>query len=84
VVAAATEGKFHVHAATTVDEALALVTGRTAGIRDADGHFPVGSVNGAVEARLVSFADGLDRPRFHDPTRPTDTVSPWKPQPSGF
>lgn len=23
--------------------------------------------------------DELDRPRFHDPTRPTDTVSPWKP-----
>lgn len=22
----------------------------------------------------------LDRPRFNDPTRPTDTVSPWKPQ----
>ncbi len=22
--------------------------------------------------------DELDKPRFHDPTRPTDTVSPWK------
>jgi 1-acyl-sn-glycerol-3-phosphate acyltransferase len=25
--------------------------------------------------------DELDRPRFHDPTRPTDTTSPWRPAP---
>jgi 1-acyl-sn-glycerol-3-phosphate acyltransferase len=25
--------------------------------------------------------DELDRPRFHDPTRPTDAVSPWRPAP---
>jgi len=24
-------------------------------------------------------ADQLDRPKFHDPTRPTDSKSPWKP-----
>ncbi|WAL63695.1 lysophospholipid acyltransferase family protein [Amycolatopsis cynarae] len=23
--------------------------------------------------------DELDKPRFHDPTRPTDTLSPWRP-----
>jgi 1-acyl-sn-glycerol-3-phosphate acyltransferase len=25
-------------------------------------------------------ADELDEPRFHDPTRPTDSTSPWKPK----
>jgi 1-acyl-sn-glycerol-3-phosphate acyltransferase len=34
----------------------------------------------AITAGLVPLRSGeLDRPRFRDPTRPTDTVSPWKP-----
>ncbi|GAA1943609.1 lysophospholipid acyltransferase family protein [Amycolatopsis minnesotensis] len=33
----------------------------------------------AVTDGLVPLRAGeLERPRFHDPTRPTDTVSPWK------
>jgi len=27
--------------------------------------------------------DEPDTPRFHDPTRPTDSVSPWRPEPTG-
>ncbi|HEX8112985.1 MAG TPA: AAA family ATPase [Kofleriaceae bacterium] len=61
VVAAVAEGKFHVHAVATADEALELVTGRIAGARDHDGHFPVGSVNALVEARLLRFADDIRR-----------------------
>ena len=35
----------------------------------------------AITDGLVPLRAGeLDRPRFHDPTRPTDTVSPWKPK----
>jgi 1-acyl-sn-glycerol-3-phosphate acyltransferase len=35
----------------------------------------------AITDRLVPLrADEPDRPRFHDPTRPTDTVSPWRPR----
>lgn len=34
----------------------------------------------AITDRLVPLrADEPDRPRFHDPTRPTDTRSPWRP-----
>ncbi|MEU3270683.1 lysophospholipid acyltransferase family protein [Saccharomonospora sp. NPDC006951] len=34
----------------------------------------------AITAGLVPLrATEPDRPRFHDPTRPTDTVSPWRP-----
>ena len=35
----------------------------------------------AITDGLIPLRAGeLDRPRFHDPTRPTDTVSPWKPK----
>ncbi|AXB49197.1 lysophospholipid acyltransferase family protein [Amycolatopsis albispora] len=34
----------------------------------------------AITDGLVPLRRGeMDAPRFHDPTRPTDTVSPWKP-----
>ncbi len=34
----------------------------------------------AIVEHLVPLrADELDEPRFHDPTRPTDSRSPWKP-----
>lgn len=69
VVAAVAAGRFHVHAASTVDEALELVTGRVAGVRDSDGHFPVGSVNAQVEARLVGFAEDVRR-FLNGPERP--------------
>jgi hypothetical protein len=32
-----------------------------------------------VEDLVPLRADELDGPRFHDPTRPTDAKSPWKP-----
>ncbi|HJQ48821.1 MAG TPA: lysophospholipid acyltransferase family protein [Amycolatopsis sp.] len=34
----------------------------------------------AIAGGMVLLRAGeLDKPRFHDPTRPTDTLSPWKP-----
>ncbi|MCK6503982.1 AAA family ATPase [Myxococcota bacterium] len=57
VVAAATEGRFHVWAVQTVDEALALVSGMPAGERDAGGDWPEGSANARIEARLVDLAE---------------------------
>jgi predicted ATP-dependent protease len=56
VVEAVEAGRFHVWAVNTVDEALELLTGRPAGERAADGHFPEKSVNAAVEARVMAFA----------------------------
>lgn len=36
----------------------------------------------AITDRLIPLRpDELDKPRFHDPTRPTDTKSPWRPKP---
>ncbi|MFC6689308.1 hypothetical protein [Jhaorihella thermophila] len=50
-------GKFRVIPVSTIDEGIALLTGREAGARDPDGNFPPDSVNGLVEARLRAFAE---------------------------
>jgi lon-related putative ATP-dependent protease len=54
VVQAVREERFHVHAISTVDEGLALLTGRDAGQRGVDGRFPAGSFNAAVEDALAA------------------------------
>ncbi len=57
VVAAAAAGKFHIYAAATVDEAIAVLTGLPPSERDAAGNFPAGSFNRMVEARLVELTE---------------------------
>jgi predicted ATP-dependent protease len=57
VVEAAKEKKFSVHAVSTIDEGVALLTGVAAGERQADGSYPAASLNGRVQARLKTFAD---------------------------
>jgi lon-related putative ATP-dependent protease len=52
VVDAVKDGKFHVWAIGTVDEALELMTGLPAGKRQADGAFEPDSVNGKVDQKL--------------------------------
>ena len=56
VVDAARAGQFAIYAVGEVDEALALLTGRDAGERGADGRFAAGSVNAAVEDVLARWA----------------------------
>jgi lon-related putative ATP-dependent protease len=53
VVEAVRQGRFNVWAVSSVDEGLALLAGRPAGERGADGRFDEGSVNAAVEAALA-------------------------------
>lgn len=57
VVEAVEAGRFHVYVVKDVDDALELLTGKPAGVRDCSGRFPDGSINALVEARLVSFAE---------------------------
>ncbi len=57
VVDAGRTGRFHVYAVTTIDEGLALLSGREAADRGADGRFPEGSFNAAVEAALAVNVD---------------------------
>jgi len=57
VVAAVAAGRFHVYPIATVDDGIEILTGMTAGSRDATGQFPAGTVNHRVERRLTGFAD---------------------------
>jgi len=59
VVEAVRDGHFRVFAVTTVDEGIAVLTGRPAGKRAADGSYPPGSVHGLVAARLAEYAERL-------------------------
>lgn len=54
---AVAEKRFHIYPVQTIDEGLALLTGRPAGERGPDGKFPFESVNRLVEDRLLDLAD---------------------------
>ncbi|MEE8535798.1 MAG: Lon-insertion domain-containing protein, partial [Kiloniellales bacterium] len=57
VLEAAAAGKFHIFPVATIDQGIEILTGKTAGARGADGHFPKDSVNALVEARLIELAE---------------------------
>jgi len=55
VVHAAQNGKFHIYAVNTVDEALELLSDIEAGIADEREKFPAVSFNGKIDAQLQRF-----------------------------
>jgi lon-related putative ATP-dependent protease len=57
VVDAAAAGRFHIYPVETVDQAIEMLTGLTAGEADLQGHFPEGSVNRRVADRLKQLAE---------------------------
>jgi len=57
VVKAVEEGRFRVWAVATVDESIEILTGRTAGERQADGSYPEATVHHLVAERLRGYAD---------------------------
>jgi predicted ATP-dependent protease len=61
VTEAVREGRFHVWAVDTVDDAMQLLTGRPAGDRDERGSYPEGTVHWAVQARLQRFSEASRR-----------------------
>jgi lon-related putative ATP-dependent protease len=56
VVDAAVEDRFRIYAVATVDEALMLLTGVEAGVRDAAGVFPPATLNRRIAERLDALA----------------------------
>lgn len=56
VVDAVAEGRFHVWAATHVDDAVGVLSGLEPGTPDAGGRFPAGSANALVAERLADLA----------------------------
>jgi predicted ATP-dependent protease len=57
VVEACAAGQFSIWPIETIDQGIALLTGKPAGERGADGLYPEGSINRAVEERLKHFAE---------------------------
>jgi predicted ATP-dependent protease len=56
VVEAVRDGKFHVYAVSTIDQGIALLTGREAGEKKEDGLYPEGTVNHAVQMKIWELA----------------------------
>jgi predicted ATP-dependent protease len=56
VVDACGRGQFHIWPVANVDQAMELLTGLPAGLPDAEGVVPEGSVNYLVAARLIQFS----------------------------
>ena len=57
VIEAVAKDEFRIYPIKNVNEAISLLTGLPAGERDKDGNFPEGSVNCAVEQRLLEMAE---------------------------
>ncbi|MFH2001558.1 MAG: ATP-binding protein [Planctomycetota bacterium] len=55
VVEACHAGQFHVHAVSTVHEALEVLTGKAAGKRNTKGHYRKGTVLGTAVSRAYEF-----------------------------
>ncbi|MBI2919677.1 MAG: AAA family ATPase [Planctomycetes bacterium] len=57
VVDAVKEKKFAIWAVSTIDEGIAILTGKPAGARGKDGKYPAGTVNALVDARICRFTE---------------------------
>ncbi|WP_438951523.1 Lon protease family protein [Porticoccus sp.] len=55
VIDAVSQGKFHIYAVSTIDEAVALLTGMSAGDADDQGEYPPDSVNGKVMSKIEAW-----------------------------
>ncbi|MFO7696002.1 MAG: AAA family ATPase [Anaerolineae bacterium] len=72
VVQAVRDGQFHVYAVTTIEQGIELLTGLPAGVEDAEGNYPEGSLYAAVKAKLETYAErqkklgGNGRPENHE------------------
>ena len=61
VVEAVKKKKFHVYAVKTIDEGVAILTGKRAGEMKPDGTYPKGTINALVNEKLKELAEGLKK-----------------------
>lgn len=57
VIDACATGQFAIYPVATIDQGIALLTGRSAGQRTSDGSYEFGTVNRMIEDRLRAFAN---------------------------
>jgi lon-related putative ATP-dependent protease len=67
VVQAVREGSFHIYAVRTIDQGIEVLTGLPAGVEQADGTYPEGTVNYLVERKLAEYAE-----RFRETGLPSE------------
>lgn len=65
---AVADGRFHIWAISTVDEALQLLTGVPAGEPGADGAYPEASLHGRIHARIAALVRDFGQPARPEPT----------------
>lgn len=56
VVTASKQKQFSIYPINTLDEAIEIITGKSAGKRDKNGNYPTDSIYGKVEKRLQEFS----------------------------
>ncbi|MDD4938968.1 MAG: AAA family ATPase [Candidatus Omnitrophica bacterium] len=56
VIQAVKENKFHIYPVKTINDGIEILTGKPAGVKQADGGYPEGSVNYRVNQRLNEYA----------------------------
>ncbi len=59
VLKAVEKEEFHIYAVKNIDQGISILTGLEAGEKSEDGTYPPESVNGLVDARLLSLVKGL-------------------------
>jgi hypothetical protein len=69
-VEAAATRKFHVYPVSTVDEAMERLTGLPAGVPDAQGRLPRGSLNERIARTLAEITAALHASRDREHDRP--------------
>jgi len=72
IVQAVRDGKFSIYPVKTIDEAIELLTGVSAGVRDAAGQFPENTVNKRVEERLDELAGLREKFSKHEKSDESD------------
>nr|WP_284060482.1 AAA family ATPase [Pseudomonas sp. NW5] len=76
VIEAVRDGRFHLYAIDSIDEAMSLLCDRPAGTADAEGNFPADTVNGAVQARLLAFSAARQGFAHPSPSLPDAVAGP--------
>ena len=73
VVDAVEKGDFHIYQVATVEEGIQILTGKSVGVPDSDGHYPEDSLYGLVQKKLKKY---LDRARALRVASDTDSAHP--------
>jgi predicted ATP-dependent protease len=79
IAEAIARGEFHIYAVERAAQGIEILTGLSAGVRDASGRFPASSIFGRVERRIIEMAEKLRESEGHVPHDPESMEDPGTP-----